>query len=92
MKKFYRFIVTTGALLVLFLVYKYSFRDDFLSDFDSFQDDNEENSIVNLKVYRETNPKVLVNYKDFDYVLGNDICKENGSFNELLGEYFQNLI
>lgn len=34
---------------------------------------------------REPDPKRLVNLTDFQFRIGNDICKENGSYSELLG-------
>ncbi|XP_055638180.1 beta-1,3-galactosyltransferase 5 [Toxorhynchites rutilus septentrionalis] len=101
MKKFHRVLVFIVALLILYLMYRYSFEVDsdgnylFLKPSDGsgsgsagrgfltlLQPDDTENLASRT---RATNPKRLVNLTDFQFRIKNDICKENGSYSELLG-------
>ncbi|XP_058824716.1 beta-1,3-galactosyltransferase 5 [Topomyia yanbarensis] len=101
MRKFHRFLAFVIALLILYLVYRYSFKTDsegnylFLKPLDTtgtglagkgfltlLQSDLEGTSLDSQK---PANPKRLVDLTDFRFRIANDICKENGSYSELLG-------
>ncbi|XP_055606454.1 beta-1,3-galactosyltransferase 5 [Uranotaenia lowii] len=107
MRKFHRFLVCCVALLILYLVYRYSFRldsegnylflrrseeegskrepDPFLTILENTATGEEGGFGAGLLEPPEANPKRLVNLTDFRYLVSNDICKENGSYSELLG-------
>lgn len=95
MRKFHRFLVFSIALLILYLVYRYSFPVDseghylFLKPLESSGGGSGFLTLLKSDemedVGREPDPKRLVNLTDFHFRIGNDICKENGSYSELLG-------
>uniref|UniRef100_A0A8D8BWI4 Hexosyltransferase n=1 Tax=Culex pipiens TaxID=7175 RepID=A0A8D8BWI4_CULPI len=101
MRKFHRFLAFTVALLILYLVYRYSFQVDsdghylFLKPLEATGSGSGRGYLTLLQSgdgneaddTRESpaDPKRLVNLTDFRFQIGNDICKENGSFSELLG-------
>lgn len=99
MRKFHRVLAFTVALLILYLVYRYSFQVDSDGNYLFLkppagtgsgrgyltllqQGTGEEDS---HELPPKADPKRLVNLTDFRFRIGNDICKENGSFSELLG-------
>lgn len=94
MRKFHRFLAFSLALLILYLVYRYSFQVDsdgnyvFLKPLDATG--NGAGFLTLLQQSDETsekdpNPSRLVNLTDFRFRIRNDICKENGSYSDLLG-------
>lgn len=107
MRKFHRFLAFTVALLILYLVYRYSFQVDsdghylFLKPLEATGSGSGRGYLTLLQSAdgnenddtRESpaDPKRLVNLTDFRFQIGNDICKENGSFSELLGEWLRDL-
>ncbi|XP_055546432.1 beta-1,3-galactosyltransferase 5 [Wyeomyia smithii] len=100
MRKFHRILAFLVALFILYLVYRYSFQVDsegnylFLKPLDTTgsgfltllqsEDKLEDASQIDQEKQR-ADPHRLVNMTDFRFLISNDICKENGSFSELLG-------
>ncbi|XP_053697604.1 beta-1,3-galactosyltransferase 5 [Sabethes cyaneus] len=100
MRKFHRILVFVVALFILYLVYRYSFQVDsegnylFLKPLDStgsggfltlLQTENKPEDFSSMDQEKQADPRRLVSLTDFRYLIPNDICKENGSFSELLG-------
>ncbi|XP_058450071.1 beta-1,3-galactosyltransferase 5 [Malaya genurostris] len=101
MRKFHRFLAFTVALLILYLVYRYSFKTDseenylFLKPLDTgagtglagrgFLTLLQPDEPKDIPTKQTADPNRLIDLTDFRYRIENDICKENGSFSELLG-------
>uniref|UniRef100_A0A182K2F9 Hexosyltransferase n=1 Tax=Anopheles christyi TaxID=43041 RepID=A0A182K2F9_9DIPT len=91
MRKFQRFVASAVALAVLYGVYRYSFRTDsegnylFLLPGDVSAEVSVQQALVSSERERPVDPFRLANFTGFEYVIANDICKENSSFSELLG-------
>ncbi|XP_035897309.1 beta-1,3-galactosyltransferase 5 [Anopheles stephensi] len=92
MRKFQRFVVSVVAFGVLYGVYRYSFRTDseghylFLLPGESGRLPGvEQQAVASSERERAVDPFRLANFTGFEYVIANDICKENNSFSELLG-------
>ncbi|XP_050070183.1 beta-1,3-galactosyltransferase 5 [Anopheles maculipalpis] len=92
MRKFQRFLATVVAFGVLYGVYRYSFRTDsegnylFLLPGESGRSSSaEQQAVASSERERAVDPFRLANLTGFEYVIPNDICKENNSFSELLG-------
>ncbi|EAA01640.3 AGAP002017-PA [Anopheles gambiae str. PEST] len=95
MRKFQRFLASVVALAVLYGVYRYSFRKDSEGNYlfllpgeggRSASDSEQQSSAVSSeREWSSVDPSRLANLTGFEYVIANDICKENGSFSELLG-------
>ncbi|XP_065075145.1 beta-1,3-galactosyltransferase 5-like [Ochlerotatus camptorhynchus] len=95
MRKFHRFLVFSIALLILYLLYRYSFQVDsdgnflFLKPLESsgggdgtgFQTLLQSSEVD----HKKPDANRLVNLPDFHFRIANDVCKENGSYSELLG-------
>ncbi|XP_062561685.1 beta-1,3-galactosyltransferase 5 [Armigeres subalbatus] len=102
MRKFHRFLVFSIAMLILYLLYRYSFPVDsdgnylflkpilppdnsgnFLTLLQSDDQTNDGESHYGTR--RQADPTRLVNLTDFRYRIENNLCKENGTYSELLG-------
>uniref|UniRef100_A0A182VZ22 Hexosyltransferase n=1 Tax=Anopheles minimus TaxID=112268 RepID=A0A182VZ22_9DIPT len=92
MRKFQRFLTSVVAFGVLYGVYRYSFRTDsegnylFLLPGESGRSQSiEQRAVVSDEREKTVDPSRLANLTGFEYVIPNDICKENNTFSELLG-------
>ncbi|XP_049288340.1 beta-1,3-galactosyltransferase 5 [Anopheles funestus] len=92
MRKFQRFLISVVAFGVLYGVYRYSFRTDsegnylFLLPGESGRSPSVvQQAIANGEREKTVDPSRLANLTGFEYVIANDICKENNTFSELLG-------
>lgn len=97
MRKFHRFLVFSVAVLILYLVYRYSFQVDsdgnylFLKPLESSGDGSGFLTLLPSSEvdHRKPDANRLVNLTDFHFRIVNDVCKENGSYSELLGLLFR---
>lgn len=101
MRKFHRFLVFSIAVLILYLVYRYSFQVDgdgnflFLKPLESSgSGGGDGNGFLTLlqsseAEHRKPDANRLVNLTDFRFRIANDVCKENGSYSDLLGLDFR---
>uniref|UniRef100_A0A182QP61 Hexosyltransferase n=1 Tax=Anopheles farauti TaxID=69004 RepID=A0A182QP61_9DIPT len=92
MRKFQRFLISVVAFAVLYGVYRYSFRTDtegnylFLLPKDGeWSKPFEPRAVSEGSEERPVDSSRLANLTGFEYLIPNDICKENNSFSELLG-------
>ncbi|XP_052888994.1 lactosylceramide 1,3-N-acetyl-beta-D-glucosaminyltransferase [Anopheles moucheti] len=93
MRKFQRFLTSVVAFAVLYGVYRYSFRTDsegnylFLLPGESGRSQSfiEQQAAASSEQEKTVDPSRLANLTGFEYVISNDICKENNTFSELLG-------
>ncbi|XP_053658354.1 beta-1,3-galactosyltransferase 5 [Anopheles marshallii] len=93
MRKFQRFLTSVVAFGVLYGVYRYSFRTDsegnylFLLPGENGRSQSviEQQAAASGEQEKTVDPSRLANLTGFEYVISNDICKENNTFSELLG-------
>uniref|UniRef100_A0A182NCF9 Hexosyltransferase n=1 Tax=Anopheles dirus TaxID=7168 RepID=A0A182NCF9_9DIPT len=92
MRKFQRFLIFIVAFAVLYGVYRYSFRTDndgnylfLLPGEGEWSKPFEQRVVSEVSGERPVDPGRLANLTGFEYLIPNDICKENNSFSELLG-------
>uniref|UniRef100_A0A182MAN7 Hexosyltransferase n=1 Tax=Anopheles culicifacies TaxID=139723 RepID=A0A182MAN7_9DIPT len=92
MRKFQRFLTSVVAFGVLYGVYRYSFRTDsegnylFLLPGENGRSSSvEQRAVVSDETEKTVDLSRLANLTGFEYVIPNDICKENNTFSELLG-------
>uniref|UniRef100_A0A182T2Y9 Hexosyltransferase n=1 Tax=Anopheles maculatus TaxID=74869 RepID=A0A182T2Y9_9DIPT len=92
MRKFQRFLTSVVAFGVLYGVYRYSFRTDsegnylFLLPGEGGRSPSvAQQADASSERERVVDPFRLANLTGFEYVIPNNICKENNSFSELLG-------